>query len=302
MWFYDRGYYWYSVVINLDTILDRRLCLDAEERWRRCQFLLSAAAGIRGAQNLPDLVVPKETKIVRPEIGLSLASLKNARGNLSKANSLFEQTEALLESFPSHIKQRLQPARLRRLAQISRSARIAANAVNAAESEYSRNTALVFEGMISLDNAELTSAEKVLGALAVVEGRMSWLYEAERCFMLALYKILDNSERVEDIYGLLCKAQYLYVLLGLTFAISPKLQAPRFKDVERSWDWTPSDVLRVPLLAGSRWQELDEKECTNLRKSCLGRNPLYEELAGPLQGDPPGRVRKGKTVHAVLRS
>jgi len=279
--FHDQGYYWLSALANLDTMRSGVEGMDGEEWWRRCEFALSSTAGIRGGKNLPGLLLA-DVKSQRPRIQLNLSNLHAARGHPLAARRLFEDASLIIASLPQREQASLMPGHLRRKAHVSRSTADARDAVSAAESDYSKDTALVFLGILGLSHRDWSSAEESLEFLLARTGRMSWLYEAETQFIRGLHLILTGSKDIGAIYSSLSVAQYIYVVLGLQMAITPKL--PFQSPFGRSWDWTPSDALRAFFKTLPSPKVLGESECLELRKQSIRDTYLLERILHPIAG------------------
>jgi hypothetical protein len=152
-------------------------------------------------------------------------------------------------------------------------------AVSAAESNYSRDTALVIQGVLAVSSNAFRYVEKSLEELDARGDAISWLYRAEKHFIRGLFLILSGSKDLDKIYSLLCEAQYIYVLLGLQFSISPKL--PFEGPPDRSWDWTPSDVLRSYFTSTGK-NTLSRAECYDIRRYTIGDRNLQEKILSPM--------------------
>jgi len=278
--FHDRGYYWLSVLANLDTMREQIEGIDDEQRLRRCEYALSSLAGVRGAQNLPKILMESAIPKQSPLIQLNLSNLQAARGHQSAARQSFELATEIIKNLPGRESATLIPGYLRRRVQLSRSTAHAREAVNAAESEYSKNTALVFQGVLAVSNNKLSDAEESLEQLSPRVGTMSWLYEAETKFIRALYLLLSGNSDIAAIYSLLCVAQYIYVVLGLQMSITPELQLEG--PLDRSWDWTPSDVVRTFFSSLPRHAMLDADVCYDIRCRAIIDTHLRERLLNPI--------------------
>jgi hypothetical protein len=240
--------------------------------------VLSSAAGVRGGQNLPTFLAnccsPKES----PRLKLNLANLQAARGHESAAKQTMDLFTRLRESLPKKDKDALTPGLLRRKSQLSRRTSDASDAVRAAESNYSLDTAFVIQGVLAVSNRELPIVERSLDHLYDRGSLMSWLYQAELRFIHGLLLIATRDQNAGMIYSLLCEAQYIYVLLGLQFSITPELP----KEVQRSsWGWTPSDVLRF-YLGSSGTYKLGRDECLDLRRRAIHDSNLKENIISPM--------------------
>jgi hypothetical protein len=268
---YDRGYYWLSVLGNLDSIRTRIEGIDREQLIRRCEFALSSAAGVRGGQNLPRLLLGRVVPGQSPRIRLNLANLQAARGHEVVARRTLRLVTDIAELLPKKERESLRPGFLRRGAQLSRSPADARVAVGAAESNYSRDTALVIQGVLGVSSLAFRYVEESLEELSLRGDAISWLYRAEKQFIHGLFLIRSGSNDLARIYSLLCEAQYIYVLLGLQFSISPKL--PFEGPPDRSWDWTPSDVLRSHFTS-TRKNALSRIECYDIRRRTIGDSGL----------------------------
>jgi hypothetical protein len=277
--FHDQGYYWLSALSNLDTMRNRVEGMDDEEWWRRCEFALSSSAGIRGGKNLPGLLLA-DLKSQRPRIQLNLSNLHAARGHRLAAERSFKDASLIIASLPRKEQTSLMPGHLRRKAQLSRSTADAREAVSAAESDYSKDTALVLLGILGLSRGELSSAEESLELLLARTGRMSWLYQAETQFIRGLYLILTGSKDIGAVYSSLSLAQYIYVVLGLQMSITPEL--PFRRPPGRSWDWTPSDALRAFFAAVPPSKVLGERECLDIRQRSIRDTRLLELILDPI--------------------
>jgi len=280
--FHDRGYYWLSVLANLDTMRAQIEGIDDEQRLRRCEYALSSLAGVRGAQNLPKILMENAIPKQSPLIQLNLSNLHVGRGHQAAARRSFELATEIIKNLPGRERATLIPGYLRRRAQLSRSTAHAREAVTAAESEYSKNTALVFQGVLAVSNNELSDAEESLEQLFTRVGTMSWLYEAETEFIRALYLLLAGDSDIAAIYSSLCVAQYIYVVLGLQMSITPELQLEGPSD--RSWDWTPSDVARDFFSGPPRHAMLDADVCYDIRRRAIRDTHLLERLLDPIVG------------------
>lgn len=279
--FHDQGYYWLSALTNLDTMRSRVEGMDDEEWWRRCEFALSSSAGIRGGKNLPGLLLA-DLKSQRPRIQLNLSNLHAARGHRLAAQRSFKDASLIIASLPRKEQASLMPGHLRRQAQLSRSTADAREAVSAAESDYSKDTALVFLGILGLSRGELSSAEESLELLLARTGRMGWLYQAETQFIRGLHLILTGSKDIGAVYSSLSVAQYIYVVLGLQMSITPELPFPC--PFGRSWDWTPSDALRAFFAALPSSKVLGESECFDIRLRSIRDTRLLERILHPIVG------------------
>ena len=277
--FHDRGYYWLSALGNLDSIQTRIDGIDEEQLIRRCEFALSSAAGVRGGQNLPKLLMSHGIPVQSPRIQLNLANLQAARGHEVVARRTLRLVTDITELLPKREKESLKPGLLRRQAQLSRSASDAREAVSAAETDYSRDTALVIQGVLAVSSHSFRYVEESLEQLSARGNTISWLYRAEKQFILALFLILSGSKDHATIYSLLCEAQYVYILLGLQFSISPKL--PFEGPPDRSWDWTPSDVLRSYFTSTGK-HTLSRAECYDIRRRTIHNHDLREQILSPM--------------------
>lgn len=276
---HDRGYYWLSVLGNLDSIQTRIEGIDREQLIHRCEFALSSAAGIRGGQNLPKVLLGWVGPGQSPRIRLNLANLQAARGHEVVARRTLRLVTDIAELLPKKERESLKPGLLRRRAQLSRSPAGASVAVSAAESNYSRDTALVIQGVLAVSSNAFRYVEKSLEELDARGDAISWLYRAEKHFIRSLFLILSGSKDLDKIYSLLCEAQYIYVLLGLQFSISPKL--PFEGPPDRSWDWTPSDVLRSYFTSTGK-NTLSRAECYDIRRYTIGDRNLQEKILSPM--------------------
>ena len=276
--FHDHGYYWLSALANLDTMRAGIEGTDLEQLSRRCAFALSSLAGVRGGQNLPKILMRHAPSIRNPRIQLNLANLHAARGHEPSAKRELEAFGEMIEGLPKREIATLRPALLRRTAQLSRLPKVASDAVSAAETSYSRDTALVMQGVLAVGCGEFSYAEESLGLLG---GRdeISWLYKAEEEFIRALLLILIESKQHEAIYSCLCVAQYIYVVLGLQMSISPYL--PFEGPPDRSWDWTPSDVLRT-YFGHLGKHRIPKNECYEIRLKAIKDRNLLDRLLNPL--------------------
>jgi hypothetical protein len=279
--FHDHGYHWLAALTNLDTIQRPVEGSDAEQRWRQREFAITTSAAIRGGQNVPQLVMAGATLGARPRLQLSLSNLQSARGKRVAARRAFELARAVVNSRPQPEKATLVPGLLRREAQISRSPVGARTALLAAESEYSENTALVFEGILAVSEGRFDLVEESLERLESRRSRISWLYHGETHFIRALYLIFMASKDLPAIYSSLCIAQYIYVVLGLQASIAPELALPS-PDGQGKGS-TPVDVLRSSFLS-SRLAGLDSQECLGLRLVSLKETHLLEQLLDPIAG------------------
>lgn len=280
--FHERGYYWLSVLANLDTMQAQIEGIDDEQRLRRCEFALSSSAGVRGGQNLPNILISSAIPKQSPRIQLNLSNLQAARGHQAAAKRSFELATEIIENLPAQERASLLPGLLRRRAQLSRFTAHAREAVIAAESEYSKNTALVFQGVLGVSNKDFSYVEESLEELFARKGTMSWLYEAETYFIQALYWLVTGNDDVAAVYSSLCMAQYIYVVLGLQMSITPELQVEGPTD--RSWDWTPSDVVRTFFSSQPAYRMLDADACYYIRKGVIWDTHLLEQLLDPLAG------------------
>lgn len=280
-WFHERGYYWLSVLANLDTLQRPVEGADAEQQWRRREFAMTGAAGIRGGQNVPELAMAGASPDARPRLQLYLSNLQSARGHHAAARRSFDIAKAMFDSRLSAEKAVLLPGLLRREAQISRSPADAQEAVRAAESEYSENTALVLQGILAASGNRFDLVEESLERLDSRNGGMSWLYHAETQFIRALYLISTGSKDRRAIYSSLSVAQYVYVALSLQMSITPELclQSP----AGRGWDWTPGDVLRS-VFSSSPFVGPDRAECLHLRRVSIQETRLLEKILDPIAG------------------
>lgn len=296
-WFHEKGYYWLSVLANLDTVQRPLEGMDVEHRWRRREFALSSAAGIRGGQNVPALILGGEKPKERPRLELNLSNLRSARGHGNVARKSFELAKDIVNAQSKTQKAALLPGLLRRWAQISRVPEDASKAVVAAESEYSLNTAFVFQGILSVGERRFDLVEKSIEQLGERESKMSWLYYAELQFLRALYSILTDDKDILKIYSALSVAHYVYVILGLQMSISPKL--PFENPSGRSHEWTPADVLCTPNLL-PRLRVLDGQACRSIRIAAIGKAFLLEKLLDPICWDGP-KPQPGHLKYARLR-
>jgi len=277
---HEKGYYWLSTLTNLDTIESRPDGTDSEQAIIRSEFGLSSAAGIRGGQNLPGLIMRPFAGVHRPKTELSRSNLYSARGKRRAAEDSFVAAKELIGSLTAGEQSELAPALLRRWAQISRSILDATEAVNAAESPYSLDAAHVMRAILAVDHGDVETLERSLERLDGRSADMSWLYRAEAEFIHALRLIMLGSKDTEQIYARLCVAQFIYVALGLQMSISPDLK--RLLNSEaRSWDWTPADVAKAYL--GQR-RLLGPADCLEIRKRTLLDTNFLERLLTPMMG------------------
>jgi hypothetical protein len=277
--FHDRGYYWLSVLANLDAMKSGIGEDDREQSSRRCEFALSSLAGVRGAQNLSRILMKDGARQRSPRIQLNLANLQAARGHELAAKQTLTLFTEVAGTLSKKEREGLKPGLLRRKAQLSRSARDASEAVRAAETQYSKDTALVIQGVLAVGAGEFRYVEESLEQLRERDETISWLYKAEEQFIRALFLILTGSEDYTAIYASLCVAQYIYVVLGLQMSISPEL--PLDGPVDRSWDWTPSDVLRSYFAPNGK-NGMSDMECYQIRVRAITDSNLLERLLSPM--------------------
>jgi len=301
-WFHDHGYYWYAVLINLDTIQRLRAALSVDEIWRRRAFLLSSAAGIRGASNIPELIL-SEPMSSRPLPMLNLANLHLARGHLKAGRAALRNAQDILEAIPSGpakelARKQLEAAFDRRQSQINhlsgdglKAVEGARHAVERAESDYSLDTGdtgHVILAISSVSSGEYDHTEAALAHLELRQQKLSWLYKAEKLFVKGIHNVLAGCLNPADVYVQLTEAQYIYILLGLQMSLSPKLNLASPQG--RSWEWTPADVLLSTFASLPTHKRLSESDCFQLREIALRRmrpvseKPLYEQLLDPLCG------------------
>jgi hypothetical protein len=104
---HERGYYWLSVLANLDTMQSKVEGIDSEQVSRRCVFALSSLAGVRGAQNLPRIVLTHAPPVLTPGMQLSLSNLRAARGHERAAKRGIETVSQIIESLTAKKKDSL---------------------------------------------------------------------------------------------------------------------------------------------------------------------------------------------------
>lgn len=290
---HERGYYWLSVLANLDAIKGRIDGIDEEQLLRRCEFALSSVAGVRGGQNLPNILLAQRVGRQSPRIRMNLANLQAARGHRRKAAKTLEIVTELMGKLSKREKEGLRPALLRRQAQLTRVTTRARDAVKIAENNYSRDTALVIQGVLAVSGGQFRFAEESIEELGKRGDSKSWLYQAEERFIRALLWILTGEKCYDAIYSSLCEAQYIFVILGLQMSTSPDLVFPR--PPYSSWDWTPSDVLRT--FFKDKRMPLGRVDCHKIRRLTIGNTELLDRLLYGMLA-PPSSERAGADAGA----
>lgn len=271
---HDRGYYWFAVLANIDAINKKIERIDEEQLSRRREFALSSAAGVRGGQNLPNVLMTNSDGDQSPRIQINVANLQAARGHRRAAGRTLEIVTNLMDRLSRREREGLRPALCRRRAQLTRATADACDAVSVAESQYSRDTALVIKGVLAVSSGEFHYAEESLDQLQKRGDLKSWLYQAEERFVRALLWLYTEERNYAEIYSSLCEAQYILVILGLQMSTSPELRLPRPSD--SSWDWTPSDVLRS--FFRDKKKALGRDECYELRRLTIGTTRLLDRM------------------------
>lgn len=282
-WFHDHGFYWYAALLAAHTMLDASVERDLGEDPTRARHFLSSCAGIRGGQNFPDLMLTRSTVVPAAHITLAWANLKIARGHPRSARKDARAAAAAIETLSTRERRALVPAQLRRRAHIERDTLVARDAEAAAEHDYGAATSLVLSNVLAVSEGEVDQADRASDALASRTSSLPWIYRAEVWFMEAVNLILQGRHEAERIYDLLTASQYVYVLMGAAFSISPMLDLPE-PNWRRSWDWVPADVLGSYFGNGLGRRPLAPQDCRALRHQAVHGRCLFERITETLEG------------------
>ena len=278
-WFHERGYYWYAVLANLDTLHDPRIQLTETERNQRIAYILTSAAGVRGGQNIPWVLSPDPRVIAEPGVHLNLANLRSCRGHYRAAHESLDRGRQLVESLPKWQQQALEPTVQMRRTQIFRDMRDADRALRMAERDYSIDTASVLLGSIAIAGGNRDPAYEALQRLENRAGVLSWLFVAERHFMMGTLAALRADPY--DVYRNLSYAQYICAMLGIQLTPHPDLPLAAG---QRTGAWTPTKLLCSVMQVTEKRLCPSEEECLAIRNQHIGGRTLYEHLLEPMQG------------------
>ncbi len=277
---HEKGDYWGSTLIKLIEI-ERTPVADWTKRALLTRHALASASGIKTRsipailKNLADLYKDD------PGVLLHVANFYVNRGNIKKGFEAYNQAKKVF----SNAGRKKQDEELSNLAnrrlQLDPTKKNAKEARVITESNwYTKSTSLVLTGSL-LFNTYPKMSRTAIEELEHDPASQSWLYVAERLFIIACRELSDQKRTcpfvTESIYEKLIEAQYILCMMGHQGVPHPSLPFLNHKNPSTIM---PGDLLiMLPYLSS-----LNRAKCREIRKRAIEEKILFAKIMTTLWG------------------